>query len=403
MSGLLRRVNNASQMRARDLPWYRSWIQYQVSAIQVAPQPIFQGLEDEEGWDAYFFPLWDAVHEHLVNSDLKTIDSITEDLIQRKLVDISKEYTARQLVKTLIFSIIGWQTMLYRPDISRAVEEFAILGEMGTHKGDAQLCLVQPASASQRVLPEFLQGFGIMFPPKNFCTSEDDDDQDAYAQVQKVGSANLDAYILTRLCGAKLEWVDCLSCHLELNKKTKTLYLYRYPGFCVSAIYARTERCSSLHHCTHHTSSHIQWANDCDVTEFLSEILLSYRLIFGQNKRSRKVFRAAKPLFGLPRAAQDPFLREICGRKRYECRIPIIDRSEYELRGDFSHLRTRVARLSTYASGMLPRTFWELWYDNRNSAAWLTFWTVLVLGIISTVLSLLQTLFQIMQYFQNSA
>lgn len=37
-----------------------------------------------------------------------------------------------------------------------------------------------------------------------------------------------------------------------------------------------------------------------------------------------------------------------------------------------------------------PRTLWELWRDNRDLATWLTFWAVIILGVLGVLLGLAQ-------------
>lgn len=143
------------------------------------------------------------------------------------------------------------------------------------------------------------------------------------------------------------------------------------------------------------------WASRDDVAELLREIVLSYRLVFGQNKQSRKLFRKLRPFAGIPPEGRDQLLFEVCGRKRFNCPIPLNEREEYDVRTNFSHLRTRIVRLNSYALAKKPRSLRQLWLDTGDSASWLTFWTLLLFGSISVVLGLLQAIFQVLQYIQG--
>ena len=58
-------------------------------------------------------------------------------------------------------------------------------------------------------------------------------------------------------------------------------------------------------------------------------------------------------------------------------------------------------KLNQYTASRKPRSFKQLWLDKRDSAAWLTFWTVLLFGVVGILLGLLQAVFQILQYVQG--
>lgn len=43
----------------------------------------------------------------------------------------------------------------------------------------------------------------------------------------------------------------------------------------------------------------------------------------------------------------------------------------------------------------------QLWQDKRDSTAWIAFWSVLIFGLVSIFLGVLQTVFQILQFVQG--
>lgn len=142
----------------------------------------------------------------------------------------------------------------------------------------------------------------------------------------------------------------------------------------------------------------MSWASEEDITELLQEILLSYRLIFGQSRRSRTLFRRLRPFARIPNEGHDPFLSLVCSSKKFQCPIALTEREQYDLAGDFPHLRSRLLQLNSYASSKKPRTIRQLWQDKRDSTAWLAFWSVLIFGSLSILLTVIQTVFQILQY-----
>lgn len=88
----------------------------------------------------------------------------------------------------------------------------------------------------------------------------------------------------------------------------------------------------------------------------------------------------------------------MCNKKKIHCPVPLTERDEYNLAGDFPHLRGRIVRLTSYASSRKPRSIRQLWRDKRDSTAWLAFWSVLIFGSTSLLVAVVGLVFQIMQY-----
>ncbi|KAF4459096.1 dipeptidyl peptidase III [Fusarium albosuccineum] len=387
-----------------DLPWYRCWLYHQ---IRNQPQRLLLALpnmahDEESDWGTHFLPLWNKVRELVLGLKLKTIDGITDTLVEHGAISVEENYEAYQSAKELVFSTLGWQTMLYKPNIlSYTTGEFNILDEMDGYHGEARVCLNQSSVSGKHDLPSFLLGFGMMLPPRHYCPFDDTDDRQLFEATKRIISKELNAHVLTKVCGVRLQWVDSLSCHLELDRHSGTLFLYRYPSFCVSSLQRQgmKERTrSAIHRCGFEEPGSVPWASEKDVTELLQEILLSYRLLFGQSRQSRSLFRRLQPFARIPQEGHDQFLSLICSRKQFDCPVTLIERDEYDVGGDFPHLRSRIVRLNSYASSKKPRSIRQLWQDKRDSTAWLALWSVLIFGSVSILLGLIQTVFQIMQY-----
>jgi hypothetical protein len=387
-----------------DLPWYRWWLKEQ---IRNQPQRLLLSLpglnlDKETDWNAYFLPLWNKTRELVLAPGLKTIDGITDTLVELNIISVKDNYEAYESAKELVFSILGWQTMLFKPDFSPGTTEgFNILDEMDGYRGEARLCLNQSALSGNFDLPNFLLGFGMMLPPRGYSDLNDVDHKKPVHNTNVIVSKELNAHVLTKVCGIKLQWVDSLSCHLELDEQSGTLFLYRYPSFCVSSLQTKDtkeRRRAPIHSCGFEKPGSVPWASEEDVTELLRKILLSYRLLFGQSRRSRRLFRRLRPFTHVPHEGHDRFLSLICGKKQCEFPITLIEREEYDLAGDLPHIRARIERLNSYASSKKPRSILQLWRDKRDSTAWLALWSVLIFGSVSILLGMIQAIFQIMQY-----
>ncbi|KAL7919047.1 hypothetical protein ACQKWADRAFT_213731 [Trichoderma austrokoningii] len=401
-------VEASSGAPLTELPWYRWWLYQQ---IRSQPQRLFLALpnmngDDDSNWDSVFLPLLESVKELVVAQASPSIDGIMDALVELGTLSVDHNYEAHQTAKQLIFAIIGWQTMLYKPNLPPYISgDFAIVDETDGYRGETQVCLVQLPHSGKQDLPRFLLGYGLMLPPRNYCAFNNPDDQKLFQQTKAITPKDLNAHVLTKVCGVRIQWVDSLSCHLELDRQSGTLFLYRYPSFCVSTLQRQKQRSTKqqlgdiIHRCGLQESGAIPWASEKDIVELLEEILLSYRLLFGQSTQSRHLFRQLQPFAGIPSQGHDQFLSAICGKSK--CPMTLIERDEYDMAGDFPHLRSRMVLLNSYASSKRPRSILQLWRDKRDSTAWIAFWSVLILGSAGIFLGVVQTVFQILQFVQG--
>jgi hypothetical protein len=143
--------------------------------------------------------------------------------------------------------------------------------------------------------------------------------------------------------------------------------------------------------CATQDDDNSQWASEVEISQFLHEILLSYRLLFGQNKESRRGFKE------MINNADDMILQQLCSSKDHQFPELFKERDFYRLKRDFPILRSRLATLNHQMSNLKPRGWKELWKDKRNSASWLTFWAVIVIGGAGLLLALIQDLLQAIQ------
>jgi hypothetical protein len=337
-----------------------------------------------------------------------SIDGIVAHLLESGIIELGSDPNAIVAAKNLVFAVIGWQTMLYQADMhSCPPEQLAIQSEMGAHQGLAHLCLKQSHSFCKRNINEFLFGYGLLLPPRNFEGHWSLEDKKTFTEIKSASPAYFNAYILSSIGDVDIEWVDSLSCHMEFDPYLNKLFLFRYPSFCLANIPSddpRQSENSTIYACA--TSRDItggQWATKADVAHMLQEIILSYRLLFGQNKASRQLFQTLTPFENIPENGKDTFLEQLCGRKQYQSNPngPKQERETYDLSHDFPILRSRLLPLLRHLASKKPRTWKQLWEDKRDSASWLTFWAVIIIGGMGLILAMLQTVLQIVQVIQH--
>ena len=173
----------------------------------------------------------------LLSQPEPSIDSIVDALTERNLLLPSSSERERISYRTLVFAILGWQTMLYQPAFGDAPSSsLAVVDELDGHQGQAFLALKQDQEKAEVSIDAFLLGFGLLIPPKNACISEDPEEQQAFNAISMVECGEFNANLLESIAHIKFKWVDTLSIHLEYNRAANTLYLFRRPSFCIANI-----------------------------------------------------------------------------------------------------------------------------------------------------------------------
>jgi hypothetical protein len=130
-----------------------------------------------------------------------------------------------------------------------------------------------------------------------------------------------------------------------------------------------------------------------DASEYFKEVLLSYRLIFGEDNTSHHSFSRMRPKWhdkwygteALKREA-DSLLLTLCGQSWHaEGPQAIYDAigaeypsPRYSSTIDFPFLGKRLLELQSYVKDHNPKTLIELWHNKRDVTWWWTFWVGLV-------------------------
>jgi hypothetical protein len=153
------------------------------------------------------------------------------------------------------------------------------------------------------------------------------------------------------------------------------------------------------------------------------EIILSYRLLFGQDQASRQLFRRLSRLQAPGRNGawgrgggggggggdllSDPLLDVLCGQRTSSAGLRALPpdvwpaacrrldgslrkQDEYSARYDLPLLGRRLLVLQEFNQRQRPRSFWGLWKDRRDKPRWYAFWAVLIVGGAALFLAALQ-------------
>ena len=126
---------------------------------------------------------------------------------------------------------------------------------------------------------------------------------------------------------------------------------------------------------------------------FLQEILISYRILFGQHRQSRNKYWKMERRKIEEDGEIDRLLDVLCGiRHLTDPGVVkfIYDHEVYSMERDFPILGQRLAQLQQYGNSHDPGKLKELWQDRRHPLQWFTFWAVIVVGGISIILGIAQ-------------
>lgn len=390
-----------------DLSWYPAWLSAQrqnlpetVKNLQVQDGPISETKE----FKALYARIWEYVGEHRGCS----VDEVVRRLEDSGLFHDSGAHglDAKRLV---VFSILGWQSMIYKPEFNVCrSDELAIYHRVG----DADSGLVYdtytvPADLCDRPLYVLLKGFGNLLPARSTGT--------AIVAVESSKTAaswtalypdDLNAHMLHTLMRVRFRWVDSLALHLDYERSSRTLSLFCFPSACMLQLQNR--RSPIFAFASTELNSADPRADDADIAQILEEVILSFRLLFGQSAKSRRLFRYIFDGAETPLRQPDTFLGHLCCEKQLGGsgagqKLPFLpkDRNVYYSARDFPVLRERIELLAGELHRSRPKSFPDLLRDRRDTLQFWTFWLVSIFGSLGIALSFVQVILQGIQTMQG--
>lgn len=203
--------------------WYPKWLETQFEAVPPWITDCVQSLPEIFKEVAF------------QTAPGTSIDDLASHLLRRDLVKARKYQDERLAARSIAFAILGWQTMLFQPALGTCpLQLIAVADVMDGYNGQAFMKFKQDHSTIKRPLSDFLLGFGLMLPKENICVSEDAEDCQAYEKVDIVRPEEINVSLLHRFARIDIEWVDVMAPHLEFDKATNKLYLFRHPSFCMA-------------------------------------------------------------------------------------------------------------------------------------------------------------------------
>lgn len=317
-----------------------------------------------------------------------------------------------------IFGVLCWSSLVVRPRLTftdDVVPNPTCLlphGFKSTNSGTVH-------RTSDRCMRPMLTTFRS-FKLQHWGDQPDDRTQDGVREANSLYAASLSIYSLRYFGHVTIQWVDTVSEHLRFNPANRRLSLFRFPTFCALLAIHGDNVCSVIRSIGEQFDPLTPEDRDQCCVSLAQEVILSYRLLFGQDGKSRKVAReeVSKLKESCARKNQnvDAMLLDLCERKYEHRRLwwktydkmlqgypaeiwPVTCRTMeghlqqsdvYSVVDDFPRLGRRLIRLQQFNARQRPSRLTDLWRDRRNPLQWYTFWAVVVVGGLANILATLQ-------------
>ncbi|KAF4551559.1 Hypothetical protein D9617_13g100600 [Elsinoe fawcettii] len=313
-----------------------------------------------------------------------------------------------------LFAAILWSTMALKPAAWLKTDPGGASPPM-RRRDDAGHTL--EANSISRPLPVIFRQLRNLTASRHwhYLIGNSEQDRDSSSTLYL---SNLNYATLHGMCNISISWVDEISLHLAFEPANRQLSVFRFPSFCALSTYTDDSTSPLIT-----KSLEALYSRNTDEADGVSfdraqphrEILMSYRLLFGQSRSARKLVTASlAQLFKKDPDTYDTLLDVLCTDKfgpslkalggtiwPATCRDPekqiLQEHSAYGIHDDFPMFGQRLDKLQMLCKRQQPNRLLDLWQDRRNPLQWYTFWIVTIVGGLTILLTILQLLISIAQ------
>ena len=388
-----------------DLDWYPNWLASQLGKIDRHElRSNLRWAVSYENWadannessspvnpsplDSNFLTIFRAVSSIACEGSIDNIIKIL--IIDGVFKDNGGDQAADFIRENLVFAMLGWLSMLYIPCFDQDITIFKI--RYDPNQPNSRLiyeAFVVDDKATEHEPACFLKKFGNLLPARHRALAVAGGQRSkTVSSLSPISPTKFNIEVLSTLLRIRVQWVDTIALHLDYDQTTRTLSLFRYPSFCVYQDWNGAI----------HSFASSDWrspdprADSEDISSILIEILLSFRLLFGQSTAGRKYFRRIVKSHPELQENGDRLLFALCAEPRFEHNIVPKDRPIFFLDRDFPVLGQRIKLLMEDLKDSRPQGWRQLLRDRRDTVQYWTFWLVAIFGAISIVLSMIQVI-----------
>ncbi|KAF5008536.1 hypothetical protein FDECE_5192 [Fusarium decemcellulare] len=388
-----------------DLEWHASWLSSRLLNLSTAVTSLpiqGQSIQDEGVFDTFS----SHVESFVRSNHSCSIDDTVDHLQEAKVFGDGHDEEVLDAMRLLVFATLGWTSMIYQPEFNVcAHDRLAVHHDNGPDSGLVFDRYNVSTDMCDRPLFVLLKCFGNLLPARSSSITQFAvETSKTAASWVPLYPSELNAYLLHTLLGVHLRWVDSIALHLDYDKSSRTLSMFSFPSICASQLESRSGAIFAF--ASSEKNGLDPRADEDDIAHLLEEVLLSYRLLFGQSQRSRKFFRYLFDASNLPFPQPDSLLHVLCDQRQpslggHSSILPR-DRRVYYAARDFPVLYERVDLLAKELSGARPRSMSGLLRDRRDTMQFWTFWLVALFGGLSISLAIIQTILQAVQIAQQA-
>ncbi|KAL8774590.1 MAG: hypothetical protein Q9209_000963 [Squamulea sp. 1 TL-2023] len=377
--------------------------------LQDRVQDFYQPILDSCGFDLTddkadsIITLVEAVAGYIRNETERqfNINSVYEAMC-KKNGKVTKAGNIPINVRQGLFSLFGYLTMLFdTPNFknpsprerSFSATTLAILEPFNP----LILMTEKPIDHTNKEIGRLLGSFGDFVPrPKKKPLASIRQWPPKQPDSLELSTSVMNIYALTNIGKIKLIWSDLFGAHLMFDNDKRTLTLFRFPTFC------------ALNHCPAEKRTLFDHIMDADSgpdgptvmgqdianRSMFQETLLTYRLLFGQNRHARWLYNTREKKRASAHGKTDPLLNRLCGERKNISHLTkediFYERGFYNSKKDFPHYEKRFIILHTYTKDRKARNVRDVWRDRREPERWVVVWFAVIFSIVTIVLSLIQ-------------
>ncbi|KAI2472683.1 hypothetical protein F4781DRAFT_318368 [Annulohypoxylon bovei var. microspora] len=307
------------------------------------------------------------------------------------------------VIEHAIFTSLGLVSFLYLPSVDiyegdhvGSQHKIEVYSEMAQDmEGIFNHCQDRQPNDS---FIEFLTGFGAVYPYsiQERVGHQQTETRTENSRMTSIYVEEVNAHTLIMLGFVKIKWTATLSSHLCFEPQPPTLYLFRFPFIIGRQLRALHSNKSPDNWCiidilnqTRDTAD--DFVSNVELRDYYAEFLLTYRILFGQRASSRRQFLKSFNQVDehLQFLSRPETLASLCLDK-LNASTWTKERQVYSAEDDLPFFGDKFLRIQTYMSQMRPMGIRDLWMDRRSKHTWWTFWAVIVIGIPSLLVSILQ-------------
>jgi hypothetical protein len=142
----------------------------------------------------------------------------------------------------LILRVFGWLTMLFEPPLDYQESERNSFSPTKDSSKVPQPGLRKANTWTPHPITLTFYDERPIVDALYHMLKENPFPQPLTAPSNPLKGSNLSYYTLSKLAGLRIQWTESLGRHLELNKSSRTLKLFRFPSFCMLLCLGASER-----------------------------------------------------------------------------------------------------------------------------------------------------------------